>query len=293
MKSMLVGTLLMAVALSTLGCKSIDVADLSPSALLPFGQVDEEEKDFDAFTPDSMATIWVDSVLTQAGDDPVRGFVGHIFFYDEEHNAVRVDGELVVFGFDDTKEEFATKEPDVKFEFAAEELQDHFKDSEFGPSYYFWVPWDKVGGFRKTVSLYPMLKTVDGKLVRGEQSNNVLPGKVQKQESETSSSFGRSRNQYVGASANQQGGFEGYPLSNNAGLGNASALSTTTIELPRAMAIGMSQPSNREQQAVRMTGISQVTRDRQTALQEMFQRRQSGAAASMAKFKPPSASQRF
>ena len=68
------------------------------------------------------------------------------------------DGDLVVFGFDDTDVDDTSKVPDRKFVISKEELQTHYQDSELGPNYYVWIPWDEMGGERKVVSLLPMLK---------------------------------------------------------------------------------------------------------------------------------------
>ena len=47
-----------------------------------------------------------------------------------------------------------------------------------GASYSFWIPWDEMGGVQKAVSLLPVLTSTTGKVVMGQQSINVLRGKV-------------------------------------------------------------------------------------------------------------------
>ena len=78
-----------------------------------------------------------------------------------------------------------------KFVFERDKFQTHFSESELGPSYSVWVPWDKAGGDLKTISLIPIFKSGNGTIVKGGQSVNVLPGKTPS-ETETAENEGES-----------------------------------------------------------------------------------------------------
>ena len=125
-----------------------------------------------------MAAIWKDSVFEKPGSASVRGFGARIFFYDVDNQAVKADGELLVYGFDDSNELKAdNSKADRKYVFQADKFQSHFSETDLGPSYSVWIPWEKVGGFRKTITLIPVFKTADGRVLKSGQSMNVLPGR--------------------------------------------------------------------------------------------------------------------
>lgn len=129
-------------------------------------------------TPVSMAVVWTDSSVSIPGKTATRGLGGRFFFYDEAGETTTVDGELTIYGFDDSEIESHRNSADKKFVFRQRELQRHASENDLGISYSFWIPWDAVGGNRKTISVLPVLRTANGKIVKGEISVNVLPGKT-------------------------------------------------------------------------------------------------------------------
>ncbi len=134
---------------------------------------------------ESFVVIWKDSVLEKPGTPAVRGFGGRIHFFDADNAVVKAEGELVVYGFDDSdaaagtsdSEETKSTKADRKFVFPADQLESHFSETEIGPSYSVWVPWEKKGGHRKVINLIPVFKTADGRVLKCEPSQSVLPGK--------------------------------------------------------------------------------------------------------------------
>ena len=131
--------------------------------------------------PETMAAIWNFGVYEKPGSPSTRGLGGRIYFYDADNNAVTAEGELIVYGFDDDNDN--NTQPDKKFVFRESEFQSHYSESALGGSYSVWIPWDKVGGYRKSVTLLPVFKTKDGNIIRSEQSINLLAGKVKKEAS--------------------------------------------------------------------------------------------------------------
>ncbi len=127
--------------------------------------------------PERIAVIWSDSVASANNVANVRGFGGRIYFYDKDSKPIRANGELTVYAFDDSNETHKTQ-ADRVYKFRQEELQSHFSETALGPSYSVWIPWDKVGGDRKSIALMPMFKTPENQVVKSEQSINVLPGKT-------------------------------------------------------------------------------------------------------------------
>lgn len=146
------------------------------TALKPDKEVPIEETE-----PVTVSAIWTDSVYEKPGTTPVVGFGGRFFFYDDDSNPVKADGELVIYGFDDSKDDHSKSGPDKKFVFRKTEFQSHYSDSGLGPSYSVWIPWEKFGGTRKMITLIPVFRRADGVVMKCGQSTMVLRG----EESET------------------------------------------------------------------------------------------------------------
>ena len=123
----------------------------------------------------SMAVIWKDST-PQINAQRIRGFEGQVNFYDAQDNLVKAEGDLIIYGFDDSDGSMKSKQPTKKFVFPAEDLEKNLVDSGFGPSYRVWIPWEPVGGYRKAVNLIPVFRTTEGQIVNAESSVNTLPG---------------------------------------------------------------------------------------------------------------------
>jgi hypothetical protein len=126
--------------------------------------------------PTRMAIIWSPAVLNQAGKTPTRGFGGRVFFYDTANRPVPVEGQLVVYAYDDTRGGQGSKAADRKYAFTPDQFATHFTPSDLGASYSIWIPWDAAGGPQTHVSLVPIFTSTKGTLVMGEASPNVLPG---------------------------------------------------------------------------------------------------------------------
>ena len=128
--------------------------------------------------PERMIVIWSDAIYSQPGARPTRGFGGRVYFYNEKAQPIPVEGQLVVYAYDDTHADI-TKAPDRKFVFTAEQFTRHFSESELGASYSVWLPWDAAGGYQKQVSLLPVFTATGGKVVMGNQASTVLPGRTE------------------------------------------------------------------------------------------------------------------
>ena len=133
----------------------------------------EKEKESPPAAPATMVLTWKEDVY----NDMYQGFGGRVFFYDKDNNAVEAEGELVIYGFDETNKSREGDKADKAFVFRAEEFQNHKSDSAFGVSYSVWCPWKKLGGFRKSITLVPMFVTSDQKLIKGGQTINILSGR--------------------------------------------------------------------------------------------------------------------
>ena len=163
------------------------------SAWNPLARLTEEKKkeatDKEA-KPVTMAAIWKDSAYEKPGERTVVGFGGRFFFYDRDNNSVPAEGELVVYGYEDSDdgEGKPGEGADKKFVFRESEFQSHFSDTGLGASYSVWIPWEKIGGYRKSITLIPYFKTTDGRLLESGQSIVILPGKTSNMNMESAKS---------------------------------------------------------------------------------------------------------
>jgi hypothetical protein len=126
--------------------------------------------------PTKMAVIWAPAVLNQPGQVPTRGFGGRVYFYDGANNPVAVEGQLIVYAYDDTVPAAGGKTPERKFAFTPEQFTQHYSPTQLGAAYSIWLPWDAAGQPQMEISLVPVFTAASGQLVMGQPSHNLLPG---------------------------------------------------------------------------------------------------------------------
>ncbi len=149
---------------SVAGCATLQL----PAKLDLAGPTDKPQ------TPLRMTALWTDTVLVEAG---VVGFGGRIMFYGRgDEDPIVVEGELTVFAYDDTGDVQDEAVPARKYVFRAEDLARHYSESKLGHSYSFWVPWGRVGGPQRQVSLIARFKSAKGGVVMSEMTRHLLPG---------------------------------------------------------------------------------------------------------------------
>ncbi|MDC0574316.1 hypothetical protein OAO39_00135 [Pirellulaceae bacterium] len=168
-----------ALSITTLGCTSFTDKLQTANDTLPWNAAAAKTRKLES-TPVRIAAVWTHDIVNVPGSKPVQGFGGRIYFYNHEQKSIQVDGELVVFAFDDTKAEkqkVPTRNPERKFVFRADQLQTHLSDSELGPSYSFWIPWQEFGGEPRLISLVPVFRPLEGRNITGHFSKTSLPGK--------------------------------------------------------------------------------------------------------------------
>lgn len=127
--------------------------------------------------PVRMVGTWTDTVMTKAGEKPQRGFGGRLMFYErDEKDPIKVDGQLIVYAFDETDRDPTDNKPTRRYVFPAEQVPLHMSKSELGASYSFWLPWDEAGGPKTEVSLICRFEPKGGAVVTSEQTRHPLPG---------------------------------------------------------------------------------------------------------------------
>jgi hypothetical protein len=127
--------------------------------------------------PERMVATWTDTTLSTVGQSPKRGFGGKLMFFKRgSEDPVRVEGNLVVYAFDETDRADHETHPTRKYIFPMEEFVRHESDSTLGPAYSFWLPWDEIGGQQRHISLIAKFEPKEGAVVIGEQTRHLLPG---------------------------------------------------------------------------------------------------------------------
>lgn len=155
------------------GCKTLDFQPFKAPSAAPAKETPRSEPQ----VPERMAAIWADALYTQLGQPAIRGFGGRLYFYDAQNEAVPVAGQLVVYAYEDALDGNPAAMPARKFVFTSEQFAQHYSPTELGASYSIWLPWDPVGGEKKSISLVPIFTADGGKILTGQQSINILPGR--------------------------------------------------------------------------------------------------------------------
>ena len=159
--------LLAAVAMT--GCAKFDLRKN-----IPWG----EGKDGRIEQPMRVEAVWVDTVLSKGEQKPTRGFGGRLYFFgaNNSQESVKVEGTLVIYGFDETHRDPANVVPDRKIVYPTSELKTLYSKSKLGHSYSVWVPWDEAGGMQTEISLIARFIPKKGGVITSEQIKVLLPG---------------------------------------------------------------------------------------------------------------------
>ena len=240
----MLGLAAVAVIVSAVGCETL-TSDSAASK--------KKKKDASWFSfkkkeyqvPQSMTATWTHDILTLPGKPATRGFGGRFYFYNEKTQAIPVDGDLVVYGFDDTNKQQSNgdlSQPDKKFRFTAEQLTTHFTEGELGASYSVWIPWDEAYGAPKKIMLIPTFQTKDGRTVRGAAANLSLPG-ISKSPPE-GPAVAQASAMLPLAANNPFPSNNPFQVAPNSGIrSESSGLRTTTIQVPSSSLMRPMPPS--------------------------------------------------
>ena len=128
--------------------------------------------------PARMIAIWSDAIYTEAGKPPIRGFGGRLYFYNRDNNAIPVDGQLVVYGYDDSIEGSPARAARSPVRLHGGPVRQAFHARPVGRVV---QHLDTVGAGRrlqKDGDLVAGLHVGRRHRVQGQQTVNLLPGKT-------------------------------------------------------------------------------------------------------------------
>lgn len=166
-----------ACATTTTGCKSgflTDHFDLKKGIPWPTSSDKRENR------PEKVVAFWTEAVHHKTGQPSQRGFGGRLYFYGRDGDEpVRAEGQLVVYAFDETNRDPTDNRPTRRFVYPPGQFAKHYSDSEVGPSYSVWLPWDDVKGEAKDIGLIVRFEPAHGgSVVVSQQSQHRLPGQM-------------------------------------------------------------------------------------------------------------------
>ncbi len=152
----------------SVGCATFEV----PKSLPWFG---EKQETFEP--PVRIDGFWTSTRLDRPGRDSVRGFSGRVMLYGAKSSQpIRGQGKLIVYAYDEAVSSPQDGTPSRKYEFAAADLEKHYSQSKLGPSYSFWLPWDKAGGESMEITLIACFVPDEGRPTASEPTRNLLRG---------------------------------------------------------------------------------------------------------------------
>ncbi|MCA9194914.1 MAG: hypothetical protein KDB03_24250 [Planctomycetales bacterium] len=170
-------TLTLIALISIAGCSTFSKEKKSSSANSNWGISKLWKKEYEQ--PAKMVAVWTPDTYTVPGQPITRGFGGRIYFYNDRSQAIAVEGELFVYGWEEKSILLGTPkaEADKTFGFTSEQFTEHYSPTDLGASYSVWIPWDEAGGIQKEITIIPVFKMADGRAVQGSPSKLVLEGK--------------------------------------------------------------------------------------------------------------------
>lgn len=138
-------------------------------------------------TPMHMVDVWTDTVLSQPGQPPLRGFGGRIMFFEHpDDKPVVVDGTLTVYLFEEGDPGSPPSSPICRYVFLPEHLRQHYSRSRLGHSYSVWLPVDELGSPRRRLMLISRFEDArTGKVIVSRPVRKTLPGPLSEQDNDT------------------------------------------------------------------------------------------------------------
>jgi hypothetical protein len=208
----------------------------------PWGEKKPQISESKYQVPTKMAVLWTPAMYNGAGKKPTRGFGGRMYFYNAKNETIPVQGQLVVYCFNDSDKTNDHKQADRRVAFTPEQFSGHFSPTELGASYSIWVPWDAVGNPQVEVSLVPIFTTATGQVVVGSQSLGLLPGP------ETPIPEKRVEEKVVNPVTTRDGNVTrvGYEEDITAPAFGASRIQSMSITLPQSLAERVAASRNQE-----------------------------------------------
>ncbi len=110
---------------------------------------------------------------------PCRGFAGQILFLGNKGGTpVAVEGEVIVYVFDDIGTEAEQAVPIHQFRFDAKAWNRHMKVGTLGPSYHCFIPYTRRGSHEANCTLRLRFTPTEGQPLTSDASHLTLEGRT-------------------------------------------------------------------------------------------------------------------
>lgn len=182
--------LLLAVVVMASGCQQM--LKLRPGMGRPTPEASAAHPVFEAIC------LWEQGEGNGLDGLPTRGFVGQVMFFAHGIDVpVRVDGDLMVYVFDDVGTEEEQQKPIHQFEFNSVAMKAFLTETNVGTAYQFFIPYTRKGAQKATCSLRVRLTPKTGNPVYSKMSSIVLAGKTPRKPDVTLNQPTQSQNEGV------------------------------------------------------------------------------------------------
>ncbi len=174
MRTFNIHCVLIAVCTALAGCQSVSIKEhFDLTQPMPWMTSSERRDE----PPGRLVGFWMETIRHKKGEQPLRGFGGRIYFYGtDDEEPIEVEGQLVVYAFDEDHRDPTDNRPTRRYVFPPEQFSLHYSESEMGDSYSFWLPWGDTSGPQKQISLIARFEPLNGPTIVSQQTSHRLPG---------------------------------------------------------------------------------------------------------------------
>jgi hypothetical protein len=127
---------------------------------MPGGKTMKEKLTFSKPRPVFVFPFW-EPVIRQQNGEVQHGYAARVFLYDKSHKPIKAEGAMDVCCFEE-KPGLFNNTPTKIVTFRPEDMELLYCESELGPSYTIWIPWDEKDSDAPQVSLLVKFRPVKG-----------------------------------------------------------------------------------------------------------------------------------
>ena len=150
------------------GCTTFDMN------LMDFGRSSDEE----ALQVAEIVCLWEAAEGIGLDGLPTRGFAGQVLFFPRgQPEPVSIDGDVMIYVFDDQGSEDEQARPLHQFEFPAAAWNSFLYKTNLGPAYQLFVPYTRKGGNLASCALRVRMTAKDRLPVYSKIAKVTLPGR--------------------------------------------------------------------------------------------------------------------
>ncbi len=130
--------------------------------------------------------LWDDGEGRGLDGLPARGFAGQIMFFTAgQKEAVKIDGDVRIYVFDDQGDAEEQARPIHQFDFTADAWNTYLRPSDFGGTYQLFIPYTRKGGHQAQCTLRVRYTPPGGQPLYSKPTTVTLKGGAAGRHSDT------------------------------------------------------------------------------------------------------------